>query len=146
MSFPSFPFPNLGPGTLFSKPSTFDPVPSCQLAACAALWIHVPSPAPPSSLSWRWMGHLRQRKEGPSPGKGSSAARTGERETGGDWDYGQQEVPPRSRSPRSYSPRGFLASSVPGFRVLSPAAPALGQVTPDPPWQLPVTFLGTYYS
>lgn len=41
-------------------------------------------------------------------------------------------------------------SWLPAFRGLGSgaqlAAPALGQVTPDPRWQLPITFQGTYHS
>lgn len=46
MTFLSFPYPKLGPGPLLSKPSTLDPVPSCQLAAQIGLWIQAPTPTP----------------------------------------------------------------------------------------------------
>lgn len=46
MSFLSFPFPKLGLGPRLSKPSTLDPLPSCQLAARTSLWIQAPTQPP----------------------------------------------------------------------------------------------------
>lgn len=120
------PEPGSGPPSLPTslKPSTFDPVPSHQLATRVDLGIQAPSPAP-LSPKWRRRGHLG--RWGPPPPGRETPQPTPGRGAGWRLGLGTTGSPSHIPFPTQLQPYRVPSFERSGAGVRSWAAPTLGR-------------------